>query len=142
MRLRIVDKIVHTETGRIYKFPVKSDVRVIKNQSAVQKIVSMMKLVTKRGGTACKAGIPGYDVAGKSGTSQKWINGEYSHSKHLSSFIGFVPADNPAFILKTGRKLIINRKAETKTKTRKAIWLFSSLFMRFFILLFFNRIFY
>ena len=72
---------------------------VIKNKSAVREIVDMMKLVTKEGGTALKAAVPGYDVAGKTGTSQKWINGEYSHSKYFSSFIGFVPADNPAFVL-------------------------------------------
>jgi cell division protein FtsI/penicillin-binding protein 2 len=99
MRLRIVDKIVNPETGGVYKIPVKAECRVIDHKWAMKEIVDMMKLVTKHGGTAWRAGVPGYDVAGKTGTSQKWINGEYSHTKFFASFIGFVPADHPAFIL-------------------------------------------
>ena len=99
MKLRIVDKIVNSGTEETYEFPVKSEGMVIENKGSVQEIVDMMKLVTKRGGTALRAGVPGYDVAGKTGTSQKWIDGEYSHSKYFASFIGFVPADDPAFIL-------------------------------------------
>ena len=99
MKLRIVDKIVDTETEEMYEFPVKSEGVVIKNKGSVKEIVDMMKLVTKRGGTAWRAGVSGYEVAGKTGTSQKWIDGAYSHSKYFASFIGFVPADNPAFIL-------------------------------------------
>jgi len=99
MKLKIVDKIVDIETENVYKFPVKSEGEVIKNKSAVKEIVEMMKLVTKRGGTAWRAGVPGYEVAGKTGTSQKWVNGAYSHSQYFASFIGFVPADDPAFIL-------------------------------------------
>ncbi len=98
-RLKIVDKIVDIETEEKYKFPAKSEGKVIKKRSSVKEIVDMMKLVTKQGGTAWRAGVPGYEVAGKTGTSQKWIDGAYSHSKYIASFIGFVPADNPAFIL-------------------------------------------
>ena len=98
-KLRIIDKIVDSETGNEYEFPVKSEGKVIKNKNAVKEIVDMMKLVTKRGGTAWRAGVPGYEVAGKTGTSQKWVDGAYSHSQYFASFIGFVPADNPAFIL-------------------------------------------
>jgi cell division protein FtsI/penicillin-binding protein 2 len=64
-----------------------------------------MKLVTQEGGTAPKAAVEGYEVAGKTGTAQKWIanpngrGGYYSHSKYTASFIGFVPADDPAFVL-------------------------------------------
>lgn len=99
MKLRMVDKIVDSETGKAYKIPVRTEATVIKDERAVKEIVDMMKLVTKQGGTATRAGIPGYEVAGKTGTSQKWVNGEYSHKQYFASFIGFVPADNPAFIL-------------------------------------------
>ncbi len=99
MKLRIVDKIVDPETGNVYEFPVKTEEQVINNGFAVKEIVDMMKLVTKEGGTALKAAVPGYEVAGKTGTSQKWVNGAYSHTQYFSSFIGFVPADDPAFVL-------------------------------------------
>ena len=59
----------------------------------------MLKLVTKKGGTAEKAAVKGYEVAGKTGTAQKLINGVYSDSQGFASFVGFVPADKPAFVL-------------------------------------------
>ncbi|MEI9998816.1 MAG: penicillin-binding protein 2 [Verrucomicrobiota bacterium] len=41
----------------------------------------------------------GWSYAGKTGTAQKWINGEgYSHTQHVSSFIGFMPPEDPAFV--------------------------------------------
>ena len=48
--------------------------------------------------------IPGYNVAGKTGTAQKLLedargNKYYSHEKHVTSFVGFVPAEKPAFCL-------------------------------------------
>jgi len=54
----------------------------------------------KKTGTAIKAAVEGYVVAGKTGTSQKLINKSYTgHDKYVASFIGFVPAYNPAFVL-------------------------------------------
>lgn len=99
MRLRIVDNIEDPITKEVYKYPIKSEGKIIENEWAVKEVVEMMKAVTQEGGTAKKASIPGYQVAGKTGTSQKWINGEYSHSKYFASFIGFVPANDPAFLL-------------------------------------------
>jgi len=40
----------------------------------------------------------GLSFAGKTGTAQKFINGEYSHDHHVASFIGFAPAEDPAFV--------------------------------------------
>ena len=70
-----------------------------------------MKTVTKKGGTATQAAIPGFEVAGKTGTAQKLIpavrdedgrviqKAYYSDSVHVSSFIGFVPANDPEIVL-------------------------------------------
>lgn len=67
---------------------------------AVAAVVEAMKRVTETGGTARRAAVDGYDVAGKTGTSQKLIDGSYSgHDKYIASFIGFAPADDPAFVL-------------------------------------------
>lgn len=99
MRLRIVDKIEDPKTKTTYTTPVKIEKKVLNNKSSIENITKMMTLVTSPGGTGKRAAIPGYEVAGKSGTTQKWINGKYSHSKCIASFIGFVPADSPAFIL-------------------------------------------
>lgn len=53
--------------------------------------------VTEKGGTATRAAIPGYPVAGKTGTAQ-WCNpktGRYESGRYVLSFVGFVPADDP-----------------------------------------------
>lgn len=66
---------------------------------AVAHIVSALTLVCQEGGTAPKAAVEGYEVAGKTGTAQKVVDGQYSYNKYVASFIGFVPADDPAFVL-------------------------------------------
>ncbi len=57
-----------------------------------------MEQVVERG-TARRAKIAGYPVAGKTGTAQKIVNGRYSHSDHVASFVGFVPSRRPAFAM-------------------------------------------
>ena len=65
----------------------------------VQEVVKSMKYVTKPGGTAVKGDIHGYTEAGKTATSEKIINGTYSKRDHVSTFIGFAPANDPQFVL-------------------------------------------
>ena len=50
-------------------------------------------------GTAKRARIDGFSVAGKTGTAQKLIDGQYSHSDHYASFVGFVPSRDPALAI-------------------------------------------
>ena len=59
---------------------------------------TIMQGVTEDG-TAKAAAIPGYPVAGKTGTAQKVSNGRYDPSKFLASFVGIVPADNPRLVI-------------------------------------------
>lgn len=98
-KIRLVDRVENTETGVVIKKSIEEPFQVFNNPATPEKIVNMMSLVTKKGGTAVGAAIPGFNVAGKTGTSQKFINGQYSHANFFSSFIGFVPAENPAFVL-------------------------------------------
>ena len=74
--------------------------RVISEQTA-KRVREMMVSVTEAGGTGTKAALPGYRVAGKTGTAQKVdsVTGGYSPDKRVSSFIGFVPAENPALVI-------------------------------------------
>jgi len=102
MQPYIIDHIRDPKTGEErYSLPVAKG-RVIRPETAAQ-ITAAMKLVTQPGGTATRAAVAGYEVAGKTGTSQKWVNGPgggfYAYDQCVGSFIGYVPADDPAFVL-------------------------------------------
>jgi cell division protein FtsI (penicillin-binding protein 3) len=60
---------------------------------------AMLELATHVEGTAPRAQIMGYRVAGKTGTAHKLANGAYAPDKYISSFIGFAPASNPRLIV-------------------------------------------
>ena len=58
-------------------------------------MATLLRAVCGKGGTAPIADIPGYEVAGKTGTTQKIINGRYSSAHHVASFAGFFPVGDP-----------------------------------------------
>ena len=74
--------------------------RVVAPKTAAQ-VARMLEGVLAAGGTAQEASIPGYKLAGKTGTAQKPDpeNGGYSEFKFFSSFIGFAPAENPRLMV-------------------------------------------
>jgi cell division protein FtsI (penicillin-binding protein 3) len=98
-KLRLIDRIKNPEKERAVKMWTEKPKQLFRNPRTWKTMIDMMVLVTQEGGTAKRAAIPGYEVAGKTGTSQKFIDGEYSHSKYFATFIGFVPARKPAFVL-------------------------------------------
>jgi cell division protein FtsI (penicillin-binding protein 3) len=55
----------------------------------------LMGRVTESGGTGRRAQVPGYTVAGKTGTAQKPVAGGYSSTDHMASFVGFLPVEQP-----------------------------------------------
>ena len=69
--------------------------RQVISKEAARDMVQALKTVVSTNGTGAKAAMPFYTVAGKTGTAQKPINGQYVRGKYFSSFIGFFPADNP-----------------------------------------------
>ncbi|HAD10294.1 MAG TPA: cell division protein [Porticoccaceae bacterium] len=71
--------------------------RVIGADVAAQ-VREMMKAVLEEGGTGTRATIPGYEVAGKTGTSHKVGRGGYQEDQYVSLFAGMVPADNPRLV--------------------------------------------
>jgi len=71
--------------------------RVIKAAVAAQ-VREMLEGVLAAGGTASEVSVPGYTLAGKTGTAQVAENGGYSESKYVASFIGFAPAQDPKLL--------------------------------------------
>jgi len=63
-----------------------------------REVRSMLEMAVLPGGTAPKAQIPGYRVAGKTGTAHKLVGGRYAN-KYVSSFVGLAPASDPRLIV-------------------------------------------
>jgi cell division protein FtsI (penicillin-binding protein 3) len=69
------------------------------SSGAAARLRDMLRGVLADGGTASGAAIPGYDLAGKTGTANVVIHGHYSSSAYIASFIGFVPASRPRLLV-------------------------------------------
>jgi cell division protein FtsI (penicillin-binding protein 3) len=84
---RIGDREIHEPKGkRVISAEVASEIR------------EMLEGVLAPGGTASQVSVPGYTLAGKTGTAQVAENGTYSETKYVASFIGFAPAQNPQLL--------------------------------------------
>lgn len=84
--------------GRYTPANKQKSVRVISVETA-QKMRLMMESVVSPSGTAPTAAIPGYRVAGKTGTAQRVDDSCGCYRGYTASFIGFAPADQPEFVV-------------------------------------------
>jgi cell division protein FtsI/penicillin-binding protein 2 len=73
--------------------------RRILSASVARSLRDMLRGVFADGGTASGAAIPGWDMAGKTGTANIAINGGYSSSAYVASFIGMVPTTDPRLVV-------------------------------------------
>ncbi len=76
----------------------RTTTRVISEDTAV-KLRIMMESVVGANGTAPSAAIPGYRVAGKTGTAERYDSRTGRYSGYTASFIGFAPADAPRYVM-------------------------------------------
>jgi cell division protein FtsI/penicillin-binding protein 2 len=72
--------------------------RVLSKRTAGQ-VSNMLEGVLAAGGTAPEAAVPGYTLAGKTGTAEKPENGTYSKTDFVASFIGYAPARHPRLLV-------------------------------------------
>lgn len=95
----IVSEIRSPEGNIIYKAVIQRE-RILSEKTAYT-MREILKKVTQEGGTATTAKVEGNNVAGKTGTAQKYDPkiGKYSKDKFVSSFVGFIPAENPRIAL-------------------------------------------
>ena len=71
----------------------------VMNAEVAKKIRTMLKGVVSKAGTAPRAQVAGYTVAGKTGTVKKFAKGGYSEDKYLGVFAGMVPANKPELVM-------------------------------------------
>jgi len=76
-------------------------IRRVLSQETARKVSGILEGVVSKKGTAEKAAIPGFRVAGKTGTAKKIDEqtGKYSNRKHVSIFVGFVPVNDPKMVI-------------------------------------------
>jgi cell division protein FtsI (penicillin-binding protein 3) len=102
--LRIPPRIVQSVTksdGSVTTTTQPKSIRVI-DAATAKTVRTMLESVTMLGGTGAKAAIPGYRIAGKTGTAQQpdpAHGGAYSSYMNWDTFAGMVPADDPQFVV-------------------------------------------
>ncbi len=73
--------------------------RPVLTAETARAVRHMLEMVVLPGGTAPKAQVAGYRVAGKTGTAHKLDGKTYSESQYIASFVGFAPVSNPRLIV-------------------------------------------
>jgi cell division protein FtsI (penicillin-binding protein 3) len=95
---QVVQEIRNPAGKPVFVANAASRRRVI-SQSTARTMAQLLMGVASPGGTAAAAAIEGYQVAGKTGTARKLINGRYSDTNHVGSFTGFFPATDPQLVI-------------------------------------------
>ncbi|GAA4857863.1 stage V sporulation protein D [Paenibacillus vulneris] len=86
------------ETGELVAKEQPELVRQVISEATSKQVRETLESVVANG-TGRNAFIEGYRVGGKTGTAQKVVNGRYSATEHIVSFIGFAPADDPKVVV-------------------------------------------
>ena len=99
-KLNIIDRYRDSESGKEFRVRREIPVPVFENSQAHAQLVEMLCTVTAKDGTGKRAAIPGYEVAGKTGTARKHLPKlGYSGGAYYTSFAGFVPAKHPELVM-------------------------------------------
>jgi cell division protein FtsI (penicillin-binding protein 3) len=87
-----------TDVGGEAPEPAREPERILSARTAAQ-VRRMLEGVLEAGGTASEVSVPGYVLAGKTGTAQKVEDGTYSEDRYVASFVGFAPASSPKLLV-------------------------------------------
>lgn len=86
-------KEIRTPTGRRYTIRKERGAEKLFSDGTVSELIRAMSLTTLPGGTGVRASMKHFSSGGKTGTSEKIFEGKYCKNRHISSFIGFSPAN-------------------------------------------------
>lgn len=93
----VVHSIIARDGTILERFEPNVVNRAIDEDIAKTMRAALVKVVEK-GGTATLAAVPGFKVAGKTGTARRVVDGRYQEGHYTVSFVGMMPADDPAFV--------------------------------------------
>jgi cell division protein FtsI (penicillin-binding protein 3) len=72
---------------------------LVLSSATARSVRDMLEMAVQKGGTAPLARVPGYRVAGKTGTAHKLEDGKYLPKSYISSFVGFAPVSDPRLVI-------------------------------------------
>jgi len=98
MKPQFMRRAFDSEGKTVVSFNPKPVRRVV-HSGVAKSLNKMLVSVVSNEGTATRARLSGFDVAGKTGTTKKLIEGRYSNRHHVASFVGFFPADDPKIVI-------------------------------------------
>lgn len=100
-RPRLVKKIKNPYTGEEKVFQTQTIRQALSKEEALSLSLMLTNVTERPDGTGALAKVPGYLVAGKTGTAQKvdFKNKGYKKGEYISSFVGFIPAHKPQFVV-------------------------------------------
>jgi cell division protein FtsI (penicillin-binding protein 3) len=98
MRPQIIQEIRDADGRVVRTFEPEKRAQVLKPSTAAL-LARMLHGVVGPEGTANGFDIPGFEIAGKTGTTQKIVDGRYVNNRHVGSFVGFFPASRPEIVL-------------------------------------------
>jgi cell division protein FtsI/penicillin-binding protein 2 len=110
MRPFLVSSVRHRDGTELYRRVPQATGQPIRPETATE-MRRLLTRVTERGGTGRRARVEHYEVAGKTGTAEKAVNGEYSGTANVASFVGFLPAADPEL----GIVVVVDEPRERRT---------------------------
>lgn len=97
LRPQIIKEIRDSQGNLVREFAPEKRTQVLKPSTAAVLSQMLARVFTE--GTAKEFIIPGFELAGKTGTTQKIVDGKYVNNRHVASFVGFFPASRPQVVL-------------------------------------------
>jgi cell division protein FtsI (penicillin-binding protein 3) len=85
------------QTGELIRSEQPQQIRRVISAATAQTLTEFFEGVVERG-TGKPAAIPGLKIAGKTGTSKKYVEGRYEQGSYTASFVGYFPSDDPRVV--------------------------------------------
>ncbi|MDQ2668137.1 MAG: penicillin-binding protein 2 [Gemmatimonadota bacterium] len=92
-------KEVRAPDGTVLYRHQRRVVRRVVSQAVARRVRDMLLGVVEAGGTAKRADLGAFSLAGKTGTARRTVHGSYAAAEHIPTFVGLFPADNPQFVI-------------------------------------------
>lgn len=98
LRPQVLREVRDADGRVVRRFESERRSQVIRPAVAAE-LAQMLHAVVQEGGTGAGFDIEGFEIAGKTGTTQKIVDGRYVNNRHVASFVGFFPASRPEVVL-------------------------------------------